>query len=79
MTERTVAVAEFKTLSPAPEQVVKVHFNPASLEYTVSNTLGPAGQGAGSRQYVSATVAKLTMDLVFDTTAENLSGEVQGG
>ena len=79
MTERTVAVAEFKTLSPAPEQVVKVHFNPASLQYTVSNTLGPAGQGAGSRQYVSATVAKLTMDLVFDTTAGNLSGEVKGG
>lgn len=79
MTERAIAVAEFKTLSPAPEQVVKVHFNPASLQYTVSNTLGPAGQGAGSRQYVSATVAKLTMDLVFDTTAENLSGEVEGG
>ncbi|MES2840129.1 MAG: hypothetical protein V4794_07615 [Pseudomonadota bacterium] len=79
MTERTIAVAEFKTLSPAPETVVKVHFNPASLQYTVSNTLGPAGQGAGSRQYVSATVAKLTMDLVFDTTAENLGGEVQGG
>jgi len=79
MTERAIAVAEFKTLSPAPEQVVKVHFNPASLQYTVSNTLGPAGQGAGSRQYVSATVAKLTMDLVFDTTAENLSGEVKGG
>lgn len=79
MTERTIAVAEFKTLSPAPETVVKVHFNPASLQYTVSNTLGPAGQGAGSRQYVSATVAKLTMDLVFDTTAGNLSGEVKGG
>ncbi|QHE75786.1 CIS tube protein [Hydrogenophaga sp. PBL-H3] len=79
MTERTIAVAEFKTLSPAPETVVKVHFNPASLQYTVSNTLGPAGQGAGSRQYVSATVAKLTMDLVFDTTAQNLGGEVQGG
>lgn len=79
MTERAIAVAEFKTLSPAPKQVVKVHFNPASLQYTVSNTLGPAGQGAGSRQYVSATVAKLTMDLVFDTTAENLSGEVKGG
>ena len=79
MTDRAIAVAQFKTLEPAPLQVVKVHFNPASLQYTVSNTLGPAGQGAGSRQYVSATVAKLTMDLVFDTTAENLSGEVKGG
>jgi len=79
MTDRAIAVAQFKTKEPAPIQVVKVHFNPASLQYTVSNTLGPAGQGAGSRQFVSATVAKLTMDLVFDTTAENLSGEVKGG
>ncbi len=79
MTDRAIAVAQFKTLPPAPPQEVKVHFNPASLQYTVSNTLGPAGQGAGSRQFVSATVAKLTMDLVFDTTAENLSGEVKGG
>lgn len=79
MTERVIAVAQFTTVAPAPVQVVKVHFNPASLQYTVSNTLGPAGQGAGSRQYVSATVAKLTMDLVFDTTAENLGGEVKGG
>jgi hypothetical protein len=79
MLERTIAVAEFKTLTPAPKQVVKVHFNPASLQYTLSNTLGPAGQGAGSRQFVSATVAKLTMDLVFDTTAGNLGGGVKGG
>jgi Contractile injection system tube protein len=79
MTDRSIAVAEFRTLSPAPKTVVKVHFNPASLQYTVSNTLGPAGQGAGSRQYVSATVAKLTMDLVFDTTAENLCEGVKGG
>lgn len=79
MLERNIAVAEFRTLKPAPLQVVKVHFNPASLQYTVSNTLGPAGQGAGSRQYVSATVAKLTMDLVFDTTAGNLNSEVKGG
>jgi Contractile injection system tube protein len=79
MNERPIAVAQFKTLSPAPRQVVQVHFNPASLQYTVSNTLGPAGQGAGSRQFVSATVAKLTMDLMFDTTAKNLNDKVQGG
>ena len=79
MTDRAIQVAQFKTLKSSPEQVVKVHFNPASLQYTVSNTLGPAGQGAGSRQFVSATVAKLTMDLVFDTTAKNLNEKVQGG
>lgn len=79
MLQFATAVAEFKTLSPAPALTVKAHFNPASLQYTVSNTLGPATQGAGSRQYVSATTAKLTMDLVFDTTAMNPGGEVVGG
>lgn len=79
MPESTTAIAEFKTLPPAPALTVKAHFNPASLQYTVSNTLGPAAQGAGSRQYVSATTAKLVMDLVFDTTAKNPGGEVQGG
>lgn len=79
MAESTTAIAEFKTLPPAPALAVKAHFNPASLQYTVSNTLGPAAQGAGSRQYVSATTAKLVMDLVFDTTARNPGGDVQGG
>lgn len=79
MPESTTAIAEFKTLPPAPALTVKAHFNPASLQYTVSNTLGPAAQGAGSRQYVSGTTAKLVMDLVFDTTARNPGGEVQGG
>ena len=45
-----------------------VHFNPASLQYTVSNTLKDEGSGAKKKQYVSQTTAKLTMDLVFDTT-----------
>ncbi len=79
MPESTIAIAEFKTLPPAPALTVKAHFNPASLQYTVSNTLAPAAQGAGSRQYVSGTTAKLVMDLVFDTTAKNPGGEVQGG
>ncbi|MGE0348866.1 hypothetical protein [Hydrogenophaga sp.] len=79
MPESSTAIAEFKTLPPAPALTVKAHFNPASLQYTVSNTLAPAAQGAGSRQYVSQTVAKLTMDLVFDTTAQNPGGEVGGG
>ena len=45
-----------------------VHFNPASLQYTVSNTLKDQGSGSKKKQYVSQTTAKLTMDLVFDTT-----------
>jgi hypothetical protein len=47
---------------------VKVHFNPVSLQYQVSNTLEKRGQGNQAHQYVSQSSAKLTMDLVFDTT-----------
>ena len=43
-----------------------VHFNPASLQYTVSNK--EQGQGAKKKQHVSETSAQLSMDLVFDTT-----------
>ena len=46
-----------------------VHFNPASLQYTVSNTLKEEGSGNTKKQFVSQTTAKLTMDLVFDTTS----------
>ena len=48
---------------------VEVHFNPASLQYTLSNAMKPEnGNDPKSKQYVSQTSAKLTMDLVFDTT-----------
>ena len=43
-----------------------MHFNPASLQYTVSNK--EQGQGAKKKQHVSETSAQLSMDLVFDTT-----------
>ena len=45
-----------------------VHFNPASLQYTVSNTLENKGNGSNKKQYVSQSTGKLTFDLVFDTT-----------
>lgn len=45
-----------------------VHFNPASLQYTVSNTLENKGNGNSKKQYVSQSTGKLTFDLVFDTT-----------
>lgn len=48
------------------EEIV-VHFNPVSLEYTVSNTLDK-GQGNDTKQYVSQTTGKLSMELIFDTT-----------
>jgi hypothetical protein len=63
-------LARFKSLSgPAAQRVdVAVHFNPESLQYTVQNTLKEEGKGAKKKQHVSQTSAKLTMQLVFDTT-----------
>src|SRR4051794_1785126 len=46
---------------------IPIHFNPASLQYTVSNTMESAS-GNRKKQFVSQTSAKLTMDLVYDTT-----------
>ncbi|XYH97511.1 hypothetical protein ACMHYB_58785 [Sorangium sp. So ce1128] len=57
---------------PNAGDAITVHFNPASLQYQVSNTLERRGQGNAAKQYVSQSTAKLTMDLVFDTT---ISGE----
>jgi hypothetical protein len=45
-----------------------VHFNPQSLEYVITNTLKNTGSGSASKQYVSKSTGKLTMELVFDTT-----------
>ncbi|MFZ4701753.1 MAG: hypothetical protein ACOYMG_17030, partial [Candidatus Methylumidiphilus sp.] len=59
--------AQFKTVS-GPAYTVVAHFNPASLQYTVSNTLKEEGKGSKKKQYITKTSAKLTMDLVFDTT-----------
>jgi hypothetical protein len=61
------APATFETMT-GPKVTVPVHFNPASLQHTVANTLKEEGKGAKKKQYVSQTTAKLTMDVVFDTT-----------
>jgi contractile injection system tube protein len=45
-------------------EILKVMFNPASLTYTVSTQWPEQGQ---NKQHVSST-AKLSMDLIFDTT-----------
>lgn len=63
MTVIAIALAQLTGKSGTP---IKVHFNPVSLQYTVANTLSQ--QGSGKKQYVNQSTAKLTMDLVFDTT-----------
>ena len=66
----TVASATFKVLDGAGKggPPVKVQFNPASLEYTISNDFDDRNGNNGARQFVKKSTAKLTMTLVFDTT-----------
>ncbi|HVG18989.1 MAG TPA: hypothetical protein VNI02_08035 [Blastocatellia bacterium] len=45
---------------------IEVHFNPVSLQLAITNTLEEKGQD--KKQFVTKSVAKLTMDLIFDTT-----------
>ncbi len=66
----TVASATFKVLDGAGAggKPFKVQFNPASLEYTISNEFDDRNGNNGARQFVKKSSAKLTMTLVFDTT-----------
>ncbi len=67
-------MADTKESRPTRAKLIKkdgteipIQFNPVSLQSVLSNTLSQ--QGSGQRtQYVSQSSAKLTMDLVFDTT-----------
>ena len=52
---------------PEAARALTVHFNPATLQYEVANTLAPTRSGA-STQYVSKSTAKLSMELTFDGT-----------
>ena len=66
----TVASATFKVLDGkgAGGKPIPVQFNPASLEYTISNEFDDRNGNAGARQVVKKSTSKLTMTLVFDTT-----------
>ncbi len=65
-----VALAHFTPLAGDDKgKSVPVQFNPASLQYTIANTLNQKDpNNKNSVQFVSQATAKLTMDLVFDTT-----------
>ena len=67
--DQALELAYFETLSgPNKKAKTHVHFNPESLQYTVQNTIKEEGRGSKKKQHVSQTTAKLTMQLVFDTT-----------
>ena len=45
-----------------------VHFNPDTLQYTITNNMKNTGSGNSAKQYVDESTGKLTMTLIFDTT-----------
>jgi hypothetical protein len=53
---------------PPSGDAISVHFNPTSLQHAVTNTMKDPGHGNSNKQYVGQSTAKLTMDLIFDTT-----------
>ena len=61
--------ALFKVISgPNEGNEIPVHFNPVSLDYTITNTLKEEGEGNVKKQYVSQSSGKLALALIFDTT-----------
>lgn len=72
----TTGSNEAKFLIESPASEIPVHFQPSSLQMTISNKLqqGRRREGAGRRgnnsaqQVVKESVAKLTFELIFDTT-----------
>ena len=57
------------TLTALPDgSPVPVHFNPASLVYSIENSVAQQSAGPKKAQYVAQFSGKLTMDLQFDTT-----------
>lgn len=65
MRDKTPESASFTNTSTHQEFLV--HFNPSSLQYTVDNKLQNV-RGQQHQQFVSESSAKLSMELVFDTT-----------
>ena len=71
----TVAAATFKVLDGpgAGGAPFELQFNPASLEYTISNEFDDRNGNNGARQFVKKSSGKLSMTLVFDTTETGVS------
>jgi hypothetical protein len=59
--------ATFQNISTGDEPF-EVHFNPTSLQIALANTLDDSHSGGDRTQFVSKSSAKLTMDLIFDST-----------
>jgi contractile injection system tube protein len=65
-----VAMARIGAVTSRPDRVsewIDVHFNPATLQLQVSNELKDTRNNE-RKQYIAKATAKLTMELMFDTT-----------
>jgi hypothetical protein len=72
--------ASFKPLNgPEANQPFAVHFNPTSLQISIANTLEDKGQGKEKKQYVTKSSAKLSMDLIYDSTHDGTDVRLQTG
>jgi hypothetical protein len=68
MSDQTPQVAK-ATLTALPSGTpLTVHFNPASLVYSIENSVAQQSGGPKKVQYVAQFSGKLTMDLQFDST-----------
>jgi hypothetical protein len=72
--------ASFTPLNgPEAKKPFAVHFNPTSLQISISNTLEDKGQGKEKKQYVTKSSAKLSMDLIYDSTHDGTDVRLQTG
>lgn len=64
-----MSAPKLATLKPHGKAAIATHFNPATLEITVSTKLIQVkDKTQGSRQVVNEGTAKLSVELIFDTT-----------
>lgn len=70
--------ASFKPLDDPEAKPFQVHFNPSSLHISITNTLDP-DQNKEKKQYVAKSSAKLSMDLIFDSTNDGTDVRKQTG
>jgi hypothetical protein len=68
MSDQTPQVVKATLTAQPSGPAVTVHFNPASLVYSVENAVAPQSGAPKTTQYAAQFSGKLTMDLQFDTT-----------
>jgi len=68
MSDQTPQVVKATLTAQPSGPTVTVHFNPASLVYSVENAVAPQSGAPKTTQYAAQFSGKLTMDLQFDTT-----------